>query len=125
MSEIKGNALAGVRGADPDLADPLSHPAAGQRYRWNGIEYVVTRVSETGRWADIKVEGEGGWSKRQPLPLPPGSARVLNADAVGDPARTPVVHHDPGSLTAADCERIFHAALTAGDARGAEAAGES
>jgi hypothetical protein len=54
-----------------------------------------------------------------PLIHPP---HVLNPAAVGDPAQTPVVHLDPGSLTAADCERIFHAALTAGDARGAEAA---
>lgn len=49
---------------------------AGQRYTCQGWTYTITRVSRTGRWADIRVEGPGGWTKRQPLPLPPGSVLI-------------------------------------------------
>lgn len=73
-------------------ADPLNHPRAGEVYDWEDMTYKVIRVSETGRWADIRVTplaGEG-WSKRQPLPLPPGSVRKP-AVIVGAPVILPDV----------------------------------
>lgn len=62
----------------PEL-NRVEHPQKGQQYRWQGLTYVITRVSETGRWADIRVYGEGGWTKRQPLPLPAGSVLIGGA----------------------------------------------
>lgn len=59
----------------PDL-NRVDHPTKGQRYTWEGLTFSVTRVSEAGRWADIRIEGPGGWVKRQPLPLPAGSVLV-------------------------------------------------
>lgn len=60
-------------------ADPLNHPVKGQQYRWRGLTYVITRVSETGRWADMRIYGEDGWTKRQPLPLMESSVLVGGA----------------------------------------------
>jgi hypothetical protein len=51
-------------------------PRKGQRYWWRGVTYVITRVSPSGEWADTRVLGEGGWTMRQPLPLPAGSILI-------------------------------------------------
>jgi hypothetical protein len=56
--------------------EPVHRPLRGEVYEWNYLRFTITRVSKTWEWADIKVDGEGGWSKRQPLPLPRGSIRV-------------------------------------------------
>jgi hypothetical protein len=56
---------------------PLRH---GQVYDWNGVTFVVKRVSRDPYkpWADIACTGPGGasWKKRQPLPLPAGSKLI-------------------------------------------------
>jgi hypothetical protein len=51
-------------------------PVAGQRYGWNGVTYTITRVARSGQWADIRIDGPNGWTKRQPLPLPSGSVLI-------------------------------------------------
>lgn len=46
---------------------------AGDRYQWNSLSILVTRVSRKGEWADIKVTPPylgAPWTKRQPLPFP-------------------------------------------------------
>jgi hypothetical protein len=58
------------------MAETATLPAADQRYTWQGLTYTITRVARDGSWADITVEGVGGWTKRQPLPLPSGSMLI-------------------------------------------------
>jgi hypothetical protein len=60
-------------------------PTARQIYEWRGIRYTITRVARDQTWADIRVRTDhGGWSKRQPLPLPHGSRLVELADRGDD-----------------------------------------
>ena len=40
----------------------------GDHYEWNGLLVTVRRVSSSGYWADILVQGQGTeWTKRQTL----------------------------------------------------------
>jgi hypothetical protein len=54
----------------------LVQPTAGETYMWQGLTYRVNRVHKGYVWADIRVLGPRGWSKRQPLPLPAGSTFI-------------------------------------------------
>jgi hypothetical protein len=46
----------------------------GQKYKWMGAIFEVTRVAKDQSWADIKVSTvsrpDKTWTKRQPLPFP-------------------------------------------------------
>jgi hypothetical protein len=60
------------------IPDRISTVKRGEHYRWEGVRMVVTRVAKDGSWADIAcASGDGQWRKRQPLPMPLGTERVV------------------------------------------------
>lgn len=60
------------------MPERISTVKRGEHYRWEGVRIVVTRVAADGTWADIAcAAGDSQWRKRQPLPMPAGTERVL------------------------------------------------